>query len=96
MITKQVNLGLKAYLRNLIILFVLAIVMLWVNGMLSAYDTNFFFVNRPPVDNLPILNLKHGWHIYFLSLCMCGVILETIICLPYIIKERKSNHQIQA
>ena len=87
-VTKQVDLGLRAYIRNLIILFSLAIIMLWVNGALSAYDTNFFFVNRPPADNLPILNLKHGWHMYFLSLCLCGVVLETLISLPYIIKER--------
>ena len=90
-VTKQVDLGLRAYVRNLIILFSLAIIMLWVNGALSVYDTNFFFVNRPPADNLPLLNLKHGWHIYFLTLCLLGVFLETIISLPYIIKERKNK-----
>ena len=88
-ITKQVDLGLKAYIRNLIILFSLAIIMIWINGALSIYDTNFFFVNRPPAKNLPILNLNHGWYVYFLSLCMCGFLLETMISLPYIIKEFK-------
>lgn len=87
-ITKQVNLGLRSYIRNLIILFGLAIIMIWINGALREYNTNFFFVCRPPADNLPILNLKHGWHIYFLSLCLCGVVLETIISLPYIIKDK--------
>lgn len=90
-ITKQVDLGLKAYARNLIMLFSLAIIMIWVNGALSVYDTNFFFVCKPPADNLPILNLNHGWFVYFLSLCICGVVLETVISLPYIIKERKKE-----
>lgn len=89
--TKQVDLGLKAYLRNLIILFALAILMIWVNGALRVYETNFFFVCRPPQDNLPILNLNHGWHVYFLSLCMTGLLLETLVSLPYIIKERRNK-----
>ena len=93
-ISKQVDLGLKAYSRNVIILFSLAIIMIWVNGALSAYDTNFFFVVRPPQDNLPILNLKNGWHIYFLTLCLCGILLETLISLPYIIRERKNKKEI--
>ena len=91
MITKQVDLGLKAYLRNLIVLFSLAIIMIWINGALSAYNTNFFFVCRPPADGLPILNLKHGWFVYFLSLCMCGIVIETLVSLPYIIKEIKAR-----
>ena len=91
MITKQVDLGLKAYIRNLIILCFLVIVMIWVNGALSAYDTNYFFVCRPPAKNLPFLNLKSGWHIYFLRIVFCGLLFETIICLPYIIKEKKNK-----
>ena len=92
-ITKQVDLGLKAYLRNLIVLFSLAIIMLWVNGALSVYDTNFFFVNRPPAKGLPLLNLDHGWYIYFLTLSILGILLETIISLPYIIKEKKHSKE---
>ena len=90
-ITKQVDLGLKAYIRNVLLLFFLAIIMIWVNGALSVYDTNFFFVVRPPAANLPILNLNHGWYVYFLSLCIIGILLETIISLPYIIKEKKNK-----
>lgn len=90
--TKQVELGLKAYLRNLVILLCLGIVMIWINGMLQSYDTNFFFVVRPPADNLPILNLNHGWFVYFVHLAICAVILETVVCLPYILKERKNEN----
>ena len=91
LITKQVELGFKAYIRNLLWLFSLAILMIWINGALSVYETNFFFVVSPPAENLPILNLNHGWYVYFLSLCGCGFLLETAISLPYIIKERKNK-----
>ena len=87
MITKQVDLGLRVCIRNLLILFALCIIMIWVNGALSIYDTNFFFVCRPPANNLPFLNLKSGWHIYFLRVVGLGAFFEIVICLPYIIKE---------
>lgn len=92
-ITHQVDLGLKAFIRNIIILFSLAIIMIWVNGALSAYDTNFFFVCRPPAKNLPILNLNHGWFVYFLSLSGCGLLIEFLVSLPYIIKELKNKNK---
>ena len=92
-ITKQVDLGLKVCIRNLIILFFLCIIMIWVNGALSAYDTNYFFVCRPPAQNLPFLNLKSGWHIYFLRVLFSGALFEVLVCLPYIIKEFKNKKQ---
>ena len=96
MITRQVDLGLKAYIRNVLMLLALAIVMIWINGALSVYNTNFFFVVEPPAENLPILNLNHGWYVYFLSLCLTGLLLETVISLPYIIKEKrpKKNSEV--
>lgn len=90
-ITKQVDLGLKVYIRNLIVLFSLAMIMIWVNGALQSYDTNFFFVVRPPASGLPVLNLNHGWFVYFCHLACTGVILETLVSLPYIIKEKKNS-----
>ena len=89
LISKQVDLGIKAYIRNFIILFSLAIIMIWVNGALKTYDTNFFFVVRPPKDNLPILNLNHGWYVYFLTLSLIGIILLSVVHIPYIIKHKK-------
>ncbi len=91
MFTKQVDLGLKAWIRNLVSLFSLAIVMIWVNGLLQVYDTNFLYVVRPPVENLPILNLNNGWFVYFLTIIACGFLGITLVHLPYIIKEKKKS-----
>lgn len=90
--TKQVSLNTKDFVRNIIVLFSLAIIMIWVNGALQIYETvNFFFVVKPPADGLPFLNLKHGWHAYFAHLCFTGLLLEFIIHLPGIIKDYKAK-----
>ena len=92
-ITKQVDLGFKAYIRNLVVFTSLALVMLWVNGALSIYETNFFFVVKPPAKNLPFLNLNKGWYVYFLRLVFCGFVGETLVSLPYMIKELRQRKQ---
>ncbi len=89
LITKQVELGKKAYIQNITVLVCLLFVMLWVNSALSAYDTNFFYVVRPPADNLPLLNLDHGWLAYFLTLVGLGFVGVTLTHLPAMLKERK-------
>ncbi len=90
--TKQVSLNTKDFIRNVVVLFSLSIVMIWINGALQIYETvNFFFVCKPPVDGLPFLNLKHGWHVYYINLCITGLVLEFIIHLPGIIKDRKQK-----
>ncbi len=87
--SKQVELGRKAYLTNLAVLGCLVFVMLWVNSALSVYDTNFFYVVRPPVDGLPLLNLDNGWMAYFLTLVGLGLVGVTLVHLPAMLKERK-------
>jgi hypothetical protein len=63
--------------------------MIWVNSALSVYDTNFWYVVRPPVEGLPLLNLDNGWYAYFLTIQCIGLIALTIVHLPAIIRERK-------
>lgn len=87
-ITKQVNLGKQMWIKNLVTLFGLSVVMIWINGALHAYHTNFFFVVRPPMDGLPILNLDHGWYVYYATLVGCGIVLITLVHLPFILKEK--------
>ncbi len=89
--TKQVDLGIRAWINNLITAGSLAVIMLWVNGSLQEYDTNFWFVVRPPVDGLPILNLDNGWYAYFGALVLCGLVGISAVHLPFIIKEAKKN-----
>lgn len=92
--TKQVDMGFRAYVRNLIILAMLTILMLYVNGALFAYGTNFMFLTRPPMEGLPVLNLDHGWYAYFLSLAALAVTLVTLVHLPWMIAERRRSKAI--
>ena len=61
------------------------------NGI--SYNTNFFFVVRPPVKGLPLLNLNHGWFVYFITLLCLGFIGITLVHLPFLIKEHKTLKQ---
>lgn len=87
--TKQVSLNLRSYRNNMAILAVLVFVMLWVNSILKVYDTNFFYLVRPPMENLPVLNLNNGWFVYFLSLVAVAFVLFTLFHLPFIISDIK-------
>lgn len=89
--TRQVDMGRKAYGRNLLILLGLAGLMIYVNGALFTYGTNFMFLTRPPMEGLPILNLDHGWYGYFLSLAALAVVLMTLAHLPFMLSERKEK-----
>ena len=85
--TKQADLGFRAWIKNLATLLCLSIIMIWVNGALRMYDTNFLFVVRPPVDGLPILTLDNGWLAYFVTVIVCGFIGVTAVHLPALINE---------
>ena len=93
LLTRQVDLGLKAYLRNLKVLGGMLFLMIWVNSALSVYDTNFWFVVRPPADGLPLLNLNNGWLCYFLTLVSIGLFAITITHFPSMMKERKKANR---
>lgn len=89
--TKQVDMGRRAYGRNLLILLCLAGIMIYVNGAFFSYGTNFMFLTRPPMENLPILNLDHGWYVYVLSLAVLAVVLMTLVHLPFMLAERRKK-----
>lgn len=89
--TKQVDMGVKAWRRNLLILLGLALVMIYVNGAFYAYGTNFMFLTRPPMEGLLILNLDHGWYGYLGSLAIVAVALMTLVHLPFMLAERRSR-----
>ena len=73
----------------------LAVVMLWVNSALRVYDTNFFFVVRPPVEGLALLNLDHGWHVYFLTVVGIGLVALTSVHRPTMLRERRSHSKMK-
>ncbi len=93
-ITKQVDLGLKAFITNCLVLFSLLVVMVWINGALHEYNTNFFFTVYPPVDNIPFLTTKYGWYVYFVHLIFTGLFCLGLLSLPYIIIEIKNKKKI--
>ena len=65
--------------QNLIIMVFLAFFALWINSMLSGVieSPNFFYITRPPMENLPLLNLNNGWYAYFLTLVTLVILLFT-------------------
>lgn len=85
---KDARLGIRAYFRNLGMLLLIVWFTFYLNGALSAYGTNFMFLVRPPMENLPYLNLNHGWYIYFLRLILLGTGLISLFQLPFMIHER--------
>lgn len=86
---KVITLDFKAYLSTMALLIVCTVMALWINSILSVYAVNFFYLSRPPMENLPILNLNHGWKVYFISLFSCAVVLMTLFHLPFMIINRK-------
>jgi hypothetical integral membrane protein (TIGR02206 family) len=89
MIVERVDLSVKAYLTNLKLLIVVVIFAFLMNSVLEQYNTNFLFLRKPPMDNLPILNLDNGWYVYFISLALVACALLFTVHIPYIIKNGK-------
>lgn len=89
-ISGEAKLNFKSLLENTGVLVLLSFIMLYVNGALSVYDTNFFYLTRPPMENLPYLNLDKGWYVYFERMLFLGILLMLLFHLPFIIKNRKS------
>lgn len=90
-VSQEAVMNIKAMLRNIGILAGLAFLMIYVNGALSVYGTNFMYVVRPPMENLPLLNLDHGWYVYFIHLTGLGILLISIFYLPFILVHKIEN-----
>ena len=82
--------------RNLAILFFLTLLMIYVNGALSSYDTNFMYVVRPPMEKLPYLNLEKGWYVYFLHLLALGLTLLCLFYAPFLLYRQKNAKKAPA
>lgn len=89
MLTGQAELGKRAYIRNLGYLTLVIVLMLYINSALSAYGVNYFFLRKPPMDGLPILNLDHGWYRYFAILLVIGYGAMTLVHAPFLIREKR-------
>ena len=91
LVSKKITYTWKSYIRNVICLILLSVCAIWINSFLSDYAVNFFFVARPPMDNLPILNLNHKWGVYYLTLVGIGITVMTIFHIPLVLKNKKTN-----
>lgn len=83
---KLVTVNFKVFERNICYLLIMALCVTWINSFLSFDNVNFMYLCRPPMDNLPILNLDHGWYVYFAHLLTISIIAMFLIHLPFIIK----------
>lgn len=55
----------------------------------------FFYSTKPPIENLPILNLDNGWFVYILSILVIGIIAVTLVHIPFFIKDYKERKTIK-
>lgn len=89
MLVEKIDMSVKTYKRNLISLFGFAMFALMMNSILAQYNTNFLYLRKPPMDNLPVLNLDNGYFVYILTLVMVAIALLTIVHLPFMLKKKK-------
>ena len=85
------NIALCAIITALAVLLLLVLVMLYVNSILSVYNTNFMYLVRPPMENLPFLNLNAGWYVYFMHVLSLGAVLISLFHLPFILAEKRKR-----
>lgn len=101
--SKKITITWTSHLRVCLELIALLVLSIWINSILSdtgmitpdtdeVFYTNFCFSSRPPLDNLPYLNLSKGWYVYIIRYICLGAFLLTILDLPFILK--KKNKQL--
>jgi len=91
MTVEKVDLSFKAYKRNLLMLSLVAYFAFLMNGAMNVYDTNYFFLRKPPMDGLPVINLDNGYGVYLITLVTIALLAVTLVHLPFIIKEMKNR-----
>lgn len=55
----------------------------------------FLYSTKPPIENLPILNLDNGWFVYILSILAIGIIAVTLVHIPFFIKDYKKHKELK-
>lgn len=91
MLVEKIDLGFKTYKRNLISFSGLGMLGLSMNSILESYNVNFLYLRKPPMDNLPILNLNNGYFVYIITLIIVAILLLTIVHLPFMIKRKRAK-----
>lgn len=92
--SKSIRITYNVMFRNIAYLSGLTGLAIYMNGIFAFAKTNFMFVSRPPMENLPYLNLNGGWHIYLIKVVVLGLIVMFLFHLPLILinnKKEKNN-----
>jgi hypothetical protein len=55
----------------------------------------FFYSTKPPINDLPILNLDNGWIVYILSILAIGIITVTLVHIPFFIRDYKKHKELK-
>lgn len=90
-VRKWTTIDFKTIWRNFAFIWIITLFNLWVNSVLSYAHTNFLFLARPPLENLPYLNDNEGWLVYFIRLIIFATILLFIFQLPFAIHNHKKQ-----
>jgi len=86
-LSKPIQYTIKNYGIAIAVAATLVLLAIWVNAFFGwDPSVNFWFIVRPPAENLPILNLNHGWGVYFLQLVWICLLLITLCYMPVIIR----------
>ena len=85
------------YPRNLAFLGGFALLCMWINSALSGVlpRVNFMYLVRPPMENLPILNLNNGWAVYFITLIILAVVLIGLFHLIVMLVKNKKSKSVE-
>ena len=89
---EKVDLSVKTYFTNLKLLVCVVLLATLMNSILEQYETNYLFLRKPPMENLPILNLDNGWYVYFLTLLVIACALVFLVQLPFMLLQKKRDH----
>ena len=85
--SRPIEYSIKNYVTSLAFVGMLVMLAIWINAFFGWDPTvNFWFIVRPPAENLPILNQNHGWVIYVIQLVWICLLLFTLCYLPVIIR----------
>ena len=90
-VNKWTIIDFKTIGRNFVIIWIITLFNLWMNSVLSFAHTNFLFLARPPMENLPYLNDDKGWIVYFVRLILLATVLLLFFQLPFAIINHKNK-----
>lgn len=85
--SKPVQYSIKSFGTAVAGICMVVVLAVWINAFFGwDPSVNFWFIVRPPADNLPLLNLDRGWPFYILQLMWICMLLFVLCYIREIIK----------